>query len=98
MNIEAQTILSDLKAKREIHGPVLYFGDYWRTYSAMVLYGALLVVSDIEFKTRVDPHITVLLLYTFLVIIVMSAIKDGQKAVNRRFDRLVELLEKKGVL
>ena len=98
MNIEAQTILSDLKAKREIRGPVLHFRDYWRTYGAMALYAAVLVVLDLEFKPRVYPHLEVLMLYAFLAVIVMSAIKDGQKAINRRFDRLVELLEKKGVL
>lgn len=97
MNIEAQEILADLKAKREIRGPVLHIRDYWRTYSAMVVYAAVLVLY-LEFKIRLDPHIEALAMYMVLVVIVTSAIKDERRAINRRFDRLIELLEKKSIL
>jgi hypothetical protein len=98
MNSEAQTILSDLKAKREIRGPVLHAADYWRTYALMALYGAALGVFALSYKTNVDARIVGCIVYMLLAIIVGTAITDGQRAINRRFDRLVEQLAKKGVL
>lgn len=98
MNSDARTILADLKAKREIQSPAVHFRDYWRTYSLMVLYGAVLTTAEFGFQKYFDRRAEWLFLYLFLVIIIGNAIKDGQRAVNRRFDRLVEQLEKKGVL
>jgi hypothetical protein len=98
MHPEAQTILSDLKAKREIRGPVLHAAEFWRTYALMALYGAALGVFALSYKTNVDARLVGLILYMFLVIIVGTAITDGQRAINRRFDLLVEQLENKGVL
>ena len=98
MNSEAHIILADLKAKREIRSPAVHFRDYWRTYGLMVLYGAALTAGELGSKPFLDRRIEWLVLYMFLVVIIANAIKDGQRAVNRRFDRLVEQLEKKGVL
>jgi hypothetical protein len=98
MNHEAQTILSDLKAKREIRGPVLLATDYWRTYALMALYGVILGVFALGHWTYLDARMMGLFSYMYSVIIVGTAITDGQRAINRRFDRLVEQLEKKGVL
>ena len=98
MNPEAQTILSDLKAKREIRGPVLLATDYWRTYALMALYAVVLGVFALGYRTIDDIRMAGIFSYMFSVIIVATAITDGQRAINRRFDRLVEQLEKKGVL
>jgi hypothetical protein len=98
MNHEAQTILADLKAKREIRGPVLHAVDYWRTYALMALYGAILVVFALGYRTSLDGRMMGLFSYMYSVLIVGTAITDGQRAINRRFDRLVEQLEKKGML
>lgn len=98
MNIEAQIILADLKAKREILSPAVHYRDYWRTYSLMILYGAILAAGEVGLRAYFNRGIEWLVLYLFLVIIIDTAIKDGQRAVNRRFDCLVKLLEKKGVL
>ena len=98
MNYEAQTILSDLEAKREIRGPVLLATDYWQTYALMALYGVILGVFALGHWTFLDGRMMGLFSYMYSVIIVGTAITDGQRAINRRFDRLVEQLEKKGVL
>jgi hypothetical protein len=98
MNPEAQTILSDLKAKREIRRPVLHAADYWRTYALMALYGAILVVFALGYRTTLDGRMMGLFSYMYSVLIVGTAITDGQRAINRRFERLVVQLEKKGVL
>jgi hypothetical protein len=98
MNPEAQTILSDLKAKREIRGPVLHAADYWRTYALMALYGVILGVFALGYRTILDVRMMGLFSYMYSAIIVGTAITDGQRAINRRFDRLVEQLEQKGVL
>jgi hypothetical protein len=98
MNIEAQIILSDLKAKREILSPAVHLRDYWRTYGLMILYGVILATFEFGFPTHTDRRMEWIYLYMFLVIIIDTAIRDGQRAVNRRFDRLVGLLEKRGGL
>ena len=98
MNADAQSILADLELKREIHSPALHVKDYWHTYALMAVYGAALVAMDFVEKPRTAPDFKTVMLYLFLVLIVATAIQDSQRAVNRRFDRLVELLEKKGVL
>lgn len=98
MNADAQSILADLKARREIHSPALHVKDYWHTYALMAIYGVALVAMDVVVKPRGGPDFKTVMLYLFPVLIVANAITDSQRAVNRRFDRLVELLEKKDVL
>jgi len=98
MNADAQSILADLQAKREIHSPALHVKDYWHTYALMAVYGAALVAMDFAVTPRAGPDFKTVMLYLFLVLIVATAIQDSQRAVNRRFDRLVGLLEKKGML
>ena len=60
----------------------------------MVLYGAAFDLFDFHFPTRT----AVFLVYSALVIIVATATRDGQRAVNPRFEALVELLEKQDSL
>jgi dolichyl-phosphate-mannose--protein O-mannosyl transferase len=98
MNADAQTVLADLKAKREIHSPALHVKDYWHTYVLMVVYGVALASFSFVDKQSYATRYETLMLYMFLVLVVAIAIQDSQRAVNRRFDRLVELLEKKGML
>ena len=94
MQPDVQSILSDLKAKREVRGPVLHFTDYWRTYGLMIVYGALILVFNIRLNSRVEGFIV----YVAASVIIATAVKDSQRAINRRFECLVDLLEKKGVL
>ena len=94
MQTEALSILADLKAKREVRGSALHFTDYWRTYSLMVLYGIGLAILDLRFSARGEA----LLVYFATTIIVSSAIRDSQRAANRRFGAVIELLEKKGLV
>ena len=98
MNADAQSILADLQAKREIHSPALHVKDYWHTYALMVVYGVALVLSFFVYQQSDSARYETVILYMFLVLIVATAIQDSQRAVNRRFDRLVGVLEKKGVL
>ena len=94
MQPDPQSILAELKAKRELRSPALHFRDYWRTYGLMVLYGAGLVLLDSGPPTR--GEVTLVFLATALII--GAAVKDSQRALNRRFEVLVDLLEKKGGL
>jgi hypothetical protein len=98
MNADAQAILADLKAKREIHGPALHFKDFWHTYALMAIYGAALAAMDFAVRPLTGPHMETVMLYAFMVLIVANAISDSRRAINRRFDCLVALLEKKGLL
>jgi hypothetical protein len=92
--IDAGSILADLKAKREVRGPVLHFKDYWRTYGLMVIYGVAFVVLDFRFQTRAEA----MQLYLSTAVLVATAVRDGQRAINWRFEHLVDLLEKNGSL
>jgi hypothetical protein len=94
MSIDPQSILSDLKAKREVRGRVLHFKDYWRTYGLMGIYGVAFLLMDFRLQTRAEG----MFLYLSATLLVAAAVKDSQRAVNRRFELLVGLLEKKGSL
>ena len=94
MQTEPQSILAELKAKREVRGPALHFRDYWRTYALMFIYGVGLLMLDFRLQTRSEG----ILVYVATIGIIGTAIKDSQRALNRRFEVLINLLEKKGVL
>ena len=94
MQPDPQSVLAELKAKREVRSPALHFRDCWRTYGLMVLYGAGLLLLDFGPPTRGEG----ILVFPATVIIIGAAVSDGQRALNRRFEILVDLLEKKGGL
>lgn len=94
MQADPQAILAELKAKREVHSPALHFRDYWRTYGLMVLYGAGLVLLQFGPQTRGEG----ILVYLATAIVIVAVVNDSQRALNRRFEVLVDLLEKKGGL
>ena len=94
MQTDARSILADLKAKREVRGSVLHFTDYWRTYSLMVLYGIGFTILNLSHSDRGEAFLA----YLATTIIVLSAIEDSQRAANRRFGAVIELLEKKGLV
>lgn len=86
--------MEELKAKREVRSPALHLRDYWRTYGLMALYGAGLALLNFGPPTRGEGT----LIYLATAVIISTAVNDGQRALNRRFQVLVDLLEKKGVL
>ncbi|MBX3748525.1 MAG: hypothetical protein KF897_00385 [Opitutaceae bacterium] len=94
MQSTAQEVLADLKAKRELTGPALHFRDYWRTYGLLVLYGAAVPFLAVNLKS----HIAWIFGYAATTAIIATAVNDSRRAINRRFEVLVELLQKKGVL
>lgn len=94
MQTPAQLILADIKAKRELRSPTSHFRDYWRTYSLMMLYGIAVPIL----ATRVQGNASWLVGYVATIVIIMTAVSDSRRAMDRRFEVLVEVLEKKGVL
>ncbi len=88
-------ILADLRDRRVLREPVFHVRDYWRTYGLMVLGGLALLL--------LGPRIEVtwmlsLVVFFLLANIIVTAVKDTRRVINRRFDLLIAQLEKKGAL
>jgi uncharacterized membrane protein YeiB len=94
MQSEARSILADLKAKRDVRGSESRYTNYWRTYSLIIVYGIGLALFNVNISTRGGA----LLIYGALAIVITTAVSDSQRAINRRFELLMELLERKGVV
>lgn len=94
MQTSAQVILTDLRAKRELSSPTSHFWDYWRTYSLLVIYGVAVPLL----AARIQGDAEWLIGYVTTITIIMTAVRDSRRALDRRFEVLVATLERKGML
>ena len=94
MQTSAQLILADLRTKRELRSPASHFRDYWRTYGLLILYGIAVPVLAVRMRGDADWLIG----YVATITIILTAVRDSRRALDRRFEALVDLLTRKGVL
>ncbi|HZZ17927.1 MAG TPA: hypothetical protein VFE25_01085 [Opitutaceae bacterium] len=92
MQSEARAILHELKTKREVRGSAMGWTDYWRTYAIMIVYGVGLEILLPRLSGRGES----ILVFLATTVVVATSIRDSQRAINRRFEALLALIESKG--
>jgi len=90
MTSETREVLAELREKRALRSSKEHLSDYIRTYAFMMIYAVMAYAADTQ---KASGRLT---LYFAIMAVVLIAIADSRKSIERRIERLIDRLEKKG--